>query len=242
MNQSKFRVARINNPEDPKLLDFYNNVLEKVFTDKNDLDSLEEIQNFMELYNSKNTFYEVLVLLFDDYVIGGSIFGVFKCDGFCFIKGEYTGINKQYRKNGAFNYLMSKRIELIEKKHDKFKCEKIDFILNELISPNMVSENKNSVSKILNIWKMRGYKKIDFNFIQLPLNNSKVSISHFDLYILPVSEKYRNKKLISKTEMKTMIDACQTFRTSDNELNYYKEYQNMMMEINQKRTIKICKN
>lgn len=243
MNSNKFRLVRIDDPEDRKLLDFYNNVLKCMFTNKDDLDSLEEIQGFLRLYNyesRESPSYEVIILLRNECVIGGSVFGVFKTDDYCFIKGEYTGISKANRKDGAFDYLLRERVTLVEKLYGKKKCGKIDFIINELTSSDKACNDRDGFLKTVKLWKMRGYKKIDFNFVQLPLNDDKEAIAYFDLYILPLTEKYRSVNFISKHDMKNIVNACQTFRNSDKKVDSYLEYQNMIKLIDQKGKIEIC--
>lgn len=243
MRADAFEVLLIDCPENDLLEDVYNNVLTSLFTKSDDLDSLEDIKRYMSMYNFLNNsfpLYTVIALLFEGKVVGTTIFGIFECGSYCFIKGEYTGILKEARKNGAFDFLLNERMRIVNEKCKKLGYREIDFILNELESPEKITVNLKHVINTTRLWRMKGFRRIDFEFIQLPLSYEKSAISYFDLYIKPISEKFKTKRSLSASEMKGIIDSCQTFRISNDKTENYIEYQDMMKQIGREGNIKIC--
>lgn len=186
--------------------------------------------------------YTIIALLYKNKIVGATIFGIFKCDNYCFIKGEYTGILKDARKNGAFDFLLDERMKIVNEKCKELGHSEIDFILNELESADKIKMNLENVISTTRLWRMKGFRRIDFEFIQLPLNAEKSAISYFDLYIKPVSDSFKLKTSLTSIEMKEIIDACQTFRVSNDNPENYIEYQNMMKQISREGNIKICRN
>lgn len=245
LEMTQLNIKWIRDPEDKLLQDVYYNVLVELFPKTDDLDSLENIKYYLKEFDGKTKYkpiYIVLALLKDEVVIGASVFGLFSNNSFCFVKGEYTGIIREERKHGAFDKLLQGRENILKREVAKLGFNSLDFILNELESPLKVSSRKRDVLKTIRLWRLKGFRKVDFNFVQLPLNNDKNSISYFDLYIKPLTEELFQKTSFSHLEMAIIVEACQTFRVSDRAPENYIEYQEMIKEIKKRGRINICRN
>lgn len=245
MERDNLKVIRITNSDNELLSRAYEDVLSQLFKNEDDLDSLEEIKSHLKKFGGTDYSlpgYNVLVLLQNDKVVGITIFGLFGHEDFCFVKGEYTGILKEARKNGSFDFLLSERMKIILEELSKIGLNEVDFVLNELESPDKVNGTKHTIERTLRLWRMKGFKKINFEFVQLPLNKDKSSISYFDLYMQPLSDKLKSLSELSSNQMKLILNACQTFRISNDKPENYIEYQNMLEQINREGQIKICRN
>lgn len=244
IGQNDFSVISITDPNDRLLEEAYYNVLCKHFTNDDDLDRLNDIKLHLTKFGlNGNSFpkYLILVLIKDAKVVGTTIFGLFKNQEITFIKGEYTAILQKYRKNSAFNYLLTKRLEIVRKVFAENGCNDVDFIVNELESVVKTQGAKRAAIKTVKLWELAGFNRLDFDFVQLPLTDDKAVVTCFDLYIKPLSKKYIKKEFLNSNEMLPIINACQTFRVSDTPVETYIEYHNMLSQIDKKGKIEICR-
>jgi hypothetical protein len=222
---------------DPLLREVYERILVPNFPDPNDRDSFEAIQHYLAQQHPLISYHAVAMAT--NQVIGATLFGLFRGE-VCFIKGEYTAISPEGRQCDAFDRLLEARKELMQAKvrHEGF--EGIDFVLNQLVEEERLNPEQIRAYPVrpkanVRNWRIKGFRKIGFDYIQPSLSPGKDPVTHLGLYIQPWSQAYKEKSSLTPEEMKMIIDACVHFREGAQHAYDTAEYQDMVARIAEAR-------
>ncbi len=161
--------------------DFYNKILVSSFAK----DQIENYEQFLNNLNNKDSYFITLVLNKDE-VVGGIIYDYLKQTNSGFI--EYIAVKKDHTNNNIGSNLLNQAISILNQKSDK----KIDFLFCEL------EQEINGKQPKHYFWQKFGFKKIDFDYIQPPLDDLKkpVFIMDFGYLSFVKTDKKITKQLL----------------------------------------------
>lgn len=237
----------ITNPEDPLFRDIYDKFIVPMFPDEDDRDSFECMQEFMSKNpRENNIWYYALALNLDDKLAATTIGGLVKTKDSCFIKSEYTAIDPDTKRQGSFIKIVDYRKDLMNEDAISNGYEAVDFIINQVVNPGKMTEEQKanytvSPECIVKIWKRYGFRKIDFPFVQLPLEPGKEAMTHSDLYLKPLTPRFRHAEHLTLEQTKNIIDASNYFRSPDLPLESFDEYNKMMEHLKQNPVTRVIK-
>lgn len=240
LNQNGVTFIHIQNADSPLLTQIHQELIVPYFSDTNDIDSLESIRTYKcsaKILSKNCLSYDVVVALNSrGRAVGATIFAIFIHNDIAFVKGEYTVVAPDARKNGTLEQLLHARKNIAYNECLSVGLTELAFVVIQVDSENDTIQSNN----LQRMWRLHGFRRIDFPFKQLPLRDDLDSITTFDLFFKPLTEKYINRTYLSADEMLAIVDACCTFRESEKPLTYYKEYHQMREFISQRKRVAIC--
>jgi hypothetical protein len=167
-------------------------------------------------------------------VLGATLFGLFTMGSFAFIKGEYTVIKPGARRQGTLQKLLKSRIRVC-----KDECMSRELELGFTTIQVCSTENAHG-QHLQRLWRLQGFRRIDFPFTQLPLRDDLQAITSFDLFFQPIANEFRLRSYLTKDEIRAIVDASYTFRDSATAVTQYEEYRRMQMYIDTQKRIPLC--
>lgn len=169
---------------------FYNHIYVKSFPDINKRESLENIIDFLtkkydNLYGNNN--YHILILHNDMNIMGGIIFDYFSESNSGVI--EFICISESFKRNGLASILYNKAIDMINQDAKNIFFINADFIFCEI---DYITPEQEDLSYI-HFWNKKGFKKLDFKYIQPPLSAEKDAVETLHLIVnIQSKEKVSN--------------------------------------------------
>ncbi len=235
---NQLRIQTIRDPQSPLLAKVYNELVVPLFSDTNDVDAFSSIQKYMQDANklSSNCICYLCVAVIDtnEQVLGATLFGLFSMGAYAFIKGEYTVIAPAARQQGTLQMLLKSRLCTC-KDECVSKGLKLGFAMIQVCS----TEDAYS-QKLQRLWRLQGFRRIEFPFTQLPLRDDLRAITSFDLFFQPLAEEFRLREHLTKDEIQAIVDAACIFRDSSTKPTQYEEYHRMQMYIEKQKRIPLC--
>lgn len=235
----KLRIQTIRDPQSPLLISVYNELVVPLFPDINDVDALSSIQKYMHDANklSSNCISYLCIAVIDtnEQILGATLFGLFSMGSLAFIKGEYTVIKPAARQQGTLQKLLRGRLDVC-----KDECLLRGLTLGFATIQVCSTEDDKYSKNLQRLWRLQGFRRIDFPFTQLPLRDDLQAITTFDLFFQPIAEEFRLRDHITKDEIRAIVDASYTFRDSTTEPSQYEEYHRMQMYIETQKRIPLC--
>ena len=178
---------------------FYQDTLLSSF----DLNQLEEYDQFISNLtnnNSSHLKYYIIIYLYNDYPIGGIIFDYLVDSNTGFI--EYIATNESVRKKGTGTYILKDACERLNNLDNKIR-----FVACEV---EQVKENKEAKHYF---WEKFGFKKLDFYYVQPPLEKNKEPVYNMDFGIITKAPGIiYDKGYVDKESLKSLLE------------NYYRPY------------------
>jgi hypothetical protein len=234
-------IVAVRDPDSPLLTRIHRELITPHFSDDNDVDSPGSMRNYLRTAGLRAPHcvsYNVIAALdARDRVLGATIFGVFSRNGIAFVKGEYTVIAAGARKHGTLERLLSARYRSAFNDCISAGIGDLAFIVIQVCSADTGVRER----RIRRMWRLHGFRCLDFPFTQLPLRDDLDAITSFDLFLQPLSETYRKRSYLTAEEMLAVVDACCTFRESEKPFTVFKEYQRMRLYIDGKKRIPLCR-
>jgi hypothetical protein len=234
----QLRIQTIRDPQSPLLVKVYNELVVPLFSDTNDIDALSSIQKYMQDADklSSNCICYLCIAVVDksEQVVGATLFGLFSIGTYAFIKGEYTVIKPGARQQGTLQNLLKSRLDVC-------MCECVSRGLELGFATIQVCSTEDTHGQNLQrLWRLQGFRRIDFPFTQLPLRDDLQAITSFDLFFQPIAEEFRLRSYLTKDEIRAIVDASYTFRDSATAVAQYVEYRRMQMYIDTQKRIPLC--
>ena len=233
------RIQTIRDPRAPLLVRVYNELVVPFFSDINDVDALCSIQKYMQDADklSSNCICYLCIAAIDknEQVLGATLFGLFSMGTYAFIKGEYTVIKPGARQQGTLQKLLRSRLGVCKDECDSRGLE-LGFATIQVCSTEGAPYSRN----LQRLWRLQGFRHIDFPFVQLPLRDDLQAITSFDLFFQPIAQAYRLRTSLTKDEIRAIVDASYTFRDSDTAPTQYDAYRQMQMYIESQKRIPLC--
>lgn len=159
---------------------FYNHIYVKSFPDINKRESLENIVDFLtkkqnKLYGNNN--YHILIIHDDINIMGGIIFDYFSNSNSGVI--EFICIEENFKRKGLATILYNKAINMINEDARKISYTNVDFIFCEIDDVN----NQTTDPSFIHFWKNKGFKKLEFKYIQPSLSVEKTDVDNLNLTV-----------------------------------------------------------
>jgi hypothetical protein len=163
------------------------------------------------------------------------VYSLFVIRDLTFMKAEYTAVAKAWRKLGVAATLCRAREQHAFAFAERQRRQ-LDFSLIYLVDPVLVPAHLRShydpSPEALNmIWSRMGHFKLDFPFVQLPLNNAHASTTYLRLWIKPWSPRFIGRCELTAREMKAVLAAANYYRVSRGKLCDYVEYRQMLSQL-----------
>jgi hypothetical protein len=233
------RIQTIRDPQSPLLVKVYNELVVPLFSNPNDVDALSSIQKYMqnETKLSSNCICYLCIAVIDtnEQVLGATLFGLFSMGAYAFIKGEYTVIKPEARQQGTLEKLLRSRLCICKQECTSRGLE-LGFATIQVCSNDNDLYHRN----LQRLWRLQGFRRLDFPFIQLPLRDDLQAITSFDLFFQPIADEFFLRTHLTKDEIRAIVDASYTFRDSTTGPSQYEEYHRMQLYIDTKKSIPIC--
>ena len=234
-------ISKIINPNDPLLARSYEDVVVPLFPNPDKREGLEDFQAYLrdnERTMQDGVEYVYLVATHDGNPVGMTAFGVFCDDVARFIKGEFTGVTREGRKQRAFTDLLEEKIRVSDEfAHAQGYPAGID--LNFVPVREQEDEDSTiSAKALVRLWQSYGFRKVHFPFYQLPVVEGHKPYQE-GIYVCPLKDELKDKKSFSEQEMKRVVDAFNFFRNSDVPLEKFAEYHSMMDALKQEENRRI---
>ncbi len=234
------RFVAIRNSDSELLPRVHQELIRKYFFDVNDIDSLTAMQSYIrhaeKLSNQCISYNVIAAIDSEGRLSGATVFGLFSMGPYTFIKGEYTVVVPEVRTSSLLDRLLHERYISACRQSILCGLNEPEFIVIQICS----SADQPKNAQLQRMWHLRGFRRIDFPFIQLPLRDELDAVSNFYCYLQPLSENFRVRSTLTCDETLAIVDACCTFRESKKRLSDYAEYKQMKKYIEQQKSIRLC--
>jgi GNAT superfamily N-acetyltransferase len=205
--------------------DFYNNVFLSNFSDPKICENKEHYINILK--SNYNITDKLFITLFhnNEDIIGGIIYVYLSSVNSGVI--EYAAIDSKYRRKG-FGKLLYKYAKKELNNAAKINNKKhVDYIFGEASKPEVL-EDFNSYEKF---WSKLGFKKLDLEYIQPPLNNNCAEDREYMLIVDSLMES----RSISTETVKEVVQEYFRFSFNINRPEMNKQYKEMFSSIESKQ-------
>lgn len=159
--------------------------------------------------------YHLVVALREGQVVGGTSFYFFnqeKNSGprpTALGMGSYLAVKEDFRGNGIGTELISLRDQVLSRDARELDCHLRGLIIQvsdpALMSAEEIERDPMDPWKREEFWKRRGYRKIDFNFIQPAIRINEPPIEYLSLYMFPYCQQWKDMKSISRDDLWDVI-------------------------------------
>ena len=154
--------------------------------------------------------YHLIVALREHQVVGGTSFYFFNQRKDAALgMGSYLAVKKDFRGNGIGTELIALRDQALSRDARELDCHLRGLIIQVsdpgLMSAEEIESDPMNPRKREEFWKRRGYRKIDFNFIQPSIRVDEPPIEYLSLYMLPYCQKWKDMKSISRDDLWDVI-------------------------------------
>lgn len=209
-------LMEIVDPDDNKLIQFHD-LLVEAFPDPYGREDVEILRrNLREgswTVSDEVCRYHLIVALNNKQVTGGVSFYFFNRGGVSQIRalgmGAYLAVKKEFCGNGIGTRLIAMRDQTLFKDAEEMGCHLKCLVIQvndpELMSAEEIKMDSMDPWERERFWKRRGYKKIDFNFIQPPIRAGEPPIEYLSLYMFPYCPQWKHKKSMSRADMCDII-------------------------------------
>lgn len=239
--QKPILYLTITNAASPLLERVYRELIIPFFTDANDVDTLQAMQRYVlgscELVSPSLSYRVVAAVAPDGRVVGATIFGLFFWQGATFIKGEYTVVATEARSTRILENLLMRREEASRSLCTERGLPEPAFVV---IQVDARTDQLHNLC-LQRIWRLRGFLRVDFPFVQLPLRDGLAAIASFDLFVKPLTNEYKLRDYLTAEEMRGIIVASATYRESARALNEYDAYRIMMEHSTRQKRVILCR-
>ena len=158
---------------------YYNELLFPMFPSE----ERDDLKNLL-YYTKKQTAlhkFKMLAAFEKNQIAGGVVFDYYK-DTNCVLM-EYISTKKEFRGLGVASVLLDK----VTKKY------KADYIIIEVEDPKKIQTDE-AVNRLA-FWKNRGFKEIDFDYVQPPINKAKPEVQNMLIMCKVLNDKYKTNTL-----------------------------------------------
>lgn len=154
--------------------------------------------------------YHLITAQRHNRVIGGTSFYFFSDGRTALGMGAYLAVRREFRNKGIGTGLIEARNRVLLADAQEFNRHLKGLVI-QISEPKLMSASERESDSIdplerERFWRRRGYRKIDFNFIQPPIRNSEPPVEYLSLYIFPYCQQWREMDHISRDELRGVIN------------------------------------
>lgn len=154
--------------------------------------------------------YHIFAAKIGQQTVGGTSFYFFKNKNMALGMGAYLAVKKEFWGKGIGTKLISIRDETISRDASEFHCYPQALVIQagdpELMSEEDKKRDPMNPLERENFWKKRGYRKIDFNFIQPSIRLGEPPVKYLSLYMFPYSQQWKKMSVISIRDLWDVIN------------------------------------
>jgi GNAT superfamily N-acetyltransferase len=160
--------------------------------------------------------YHLIVARWSDQVIGGTSFYLLSRRGeVCLAPialgiGSYLAVKRKFRRNGIGTKLIAIRDQILSRDARELNCYLRGLIIQvndpALMSVEEIEQDSMNPWEREKFWKRRGYKKIDFSFIQPSIRKGEPPIEYLSLRIFPYCPQWDNMERMSRADLRDIVD------------------------------------
>lgn len=125
--------------------------------------------------------------------------------------GAYLGVRKRFRGKGIGTKLITLRDKTLARDAQELNCLLKGLIIQVsdpgLMSAEEIEQDSMNPWKRERFWKRRGYRKIDFNFIQPPIRIGEPPVEYLSLYMFPYCPEWQNMRFIPRSDLHDIVDS-----------------------------------
>ena len=153
--------------------------------------------------------YHLIVAREGELVVGGVSFYFYGNVGNAMGMGSYLAVKNGFRGEGIGTELIGLRDRTLSSDALELDCRLKGLIIQvsdpELMDATEIERDVMDPSKRERFWKRRGYRKIDFDFIQPPIREGESSIECLSLYMFPYCSEWEGMERMSRVELGDII-------------------------------------
>ena len=234
-----YKDIDFNNIEDLGLLGrFYCELYMIEFPDEDERESLENIiAQGRRMHPIKECEYHCVIATKGNSIVGGILGDYFaECNSSAI---EFVVVNSKERGLHIGTHLINRFIDFCNNDANISNSENrsIDYCFFECENPNKVDESiKDNCIKRLHFWHKKSALRIDFDYIQTSLEESKQAIDYLYLNVIIINQDKFNKKTISKEKLMSFIGCYFKYAFDKVDYENNKEYK-IMMNTNEKKEV-----
>ena len=188
--------------EDKRTMDefgqFFTSVYIPAFPNPDERESLENMMMYLRQKQQgsygKNNYHILLVKNKEQQVVGGVICDYFKASNSGVI--EFIAIGREFQSMKIGSYLYYMALNTLNKDAKSNGHKGIDYMFCEIENPALLVEEASK--KYFYFWNKLGFQKIEFEYVQPPLDGNKAAVDSLWFVVL---------KMINK---KTVIEGIET--------------------------------
>ena len=208
--------VEITDPDSDELIQFHD-VLVEAFPDpygQEDVNILREnLRKGSWVSEDEVCQYHLIVARRDDRVVGGTSFYFFGDKNNAVSNGlgmgAYLAVRDDFRGNGIGTNLIAMRNQTLSRDAGKFGSGLRGLVIQVsdpcLMSAEEIEQDSMNPRDRERFWQQRGYRKIDFNFIQPPIRNGEPPIEYLSLHMFPYCSQWRSMKHISRADLQDIV-------------------------------------
>ena len=154
--------------------------------------------------------YHLVVATQDGRAVGGVSFYFYSSEGNALGMGSYLAVRSDFRTEGLGTKLIDLRNRILSRDALEPNCQLKGLIIQvsdpEFMSAEEIERDVMNPFERERFWKRRGYRKIDFDFVQPPIRKGEPPVEYLSLYMFPYCPEWENMGYVSRAELRNIID------------------------------------
>lgn len=220
---------------------FYCGLYMSEFPDENERESMENIiKQYHRLKNTPGVTFHITLALLGEHIVGGIIGDYYSSCNSGVI--EFVVVGKEHRHQRVAKGLISHLVDQFNMDANRIiRKRSIDYYFFEAENPDKVNDLKvKTIRKNrLEFWKKMSAKKVNFDYIQPPLEESKNSVDHLNLCVRSYKPNESQMSVISTETLLGFLEEFFMHAFDISNVNELVEYKKMKYDISEKESIDV---
>ena len=171
--------------------EFYTDIYIDVFKDKDERETFDNLLDYLSLSDKnegKDYIYHIILVKDESgKVLGGSVFDYFVASNSAVI--EFLAVREEKQSAGYGTLIYNEVLKILNRDANKYNHPQVDDIIIEINNPEYVE--KGDPMKYLYFWNKLRYRRIEFDYVQPPLDEDKKEVRY--LWLAHTSPKYQSE-------------------------------------------------
>ena len=154
--------------------------------------------------------YHLVVATQDGQAAGGISFYFYGSRRNALGMGSYLAVRNDFRTEGLGTKLIHLRDQILARDALELNCQLKGLIIQvsdpEFMGTEEIERDVMNPFERERFWKRRGYRKIDFDFVQPPIRKGEPPVEYLSLYMFPYCPEWKNMKRIPRAELRNVIN------------------------------------
>ena len=154
--------------------------------------------------------YHIIAARWNGEIVGGVSFYFFSHNQTALGIGSYLAVKEEFWERGIGTGLIDLRNQTLSRDARELNCHLKGLVI-QVSDPQRMSAEEIEKDVVNSwereqFWKRRGYRKIDFNFIQPSIREGEPPIEYLSFYIFPYCEEWKLSNHVSNSELRDIVD------------------------------------